>query len=602
MSIDTPQRVAFLNRVHLFTGLTEDQMGTVAAELTEQTFPPGKEIIKLGDPGGSLYLIWSGKVTVTRLGTERPSGVLADGDYFGEDSIVVNHHHQSATVIASEETTTLVLTRTQFEKLIKQIGLLGTNIHVTINSHRLEKRVHFKWLEENEVVYFLARKHSILLVQGLTLPVLLALGAIIGMLASWYFSLWQPQLATVWYISLIVGLCAAGWGVWNGIDWGNDYYIVTDRRIVWVEHVVGLYESRQETPLSAVQRVNVELDLTGRLLDYGDLVVQTIVGTTLKFRSVDHPYQAAALIDQHWKRTQDVSRKTSSKMEEGEMKTALRARLVDGQAGLADVDPVVAQTEQKNDPYKDQRGFINLFRLRFEHLTTVTYRKHLFVLFEQTLIPGVILLFLFVILVLGVFSKSASFATLLKVDPLMLALLWAFLYVAAIAWWIYEYIDWSNDIFQVTPDQIMDIDKTPLGQVTSDIASLDNILSIGYQRVGILELLFNYGTVFITIGGGKEMHFENVYNPSAVQQDIERRRLERLARKDQETIKTERERVADWFAAYYNNEQQFRSAETQPVEKKLESLQPQTTLADDTQPADSQSGKPTSEAIPPKEE
>jgi hypothetical protein len=155
----------------------------------------------------------------------------------------------------------------------------------------------------------------------------------------------------------------------------------------------------------------------------------------------------------------------------------------------------------------------------------------------------------------------------------LLAFLWAVLYLGAILWWIYQYIDWSNDIFQVTPDQIMDIDKTPLGQVTSDIATLDNILSIESRRNGILELLFNYGTVFITIGGGKEMHFENVYNPSAVQEDIERRRLEKLARKEQENIKAERERVADWFAAYYNNEQQFRDAGTPLGEKKPESTQ-----------------------------
>ena len=146
--------------------------------------------------------------------------------------------------------------------------------------------------------------------------------------------------------------------------------------------------------------------------------------------------------------------------------------------------------------------------------------------------------------------------------------------LAALLWWIYQYIDWSNDIFQVTPDQIMDIDKTPLGQVTSDIASLDNILSIEYQRIGILELFFNYGTVFITVGGGKQMAFDNVFNPSAVQEDIERRRLEKINKKEQETIKGERERVADWFSAYYHNEQKFRREETRPSDTIPEDNQP----------------------------
>ena len=148
------------------------------------------------------------------------------------------------------------------------------------------------------------------------------------------------------------------------------------------------------------------------------------------------------------------------------------------------------------------------------------------------------------------------------------------LFFAALLWWIYEYVDWRNDIFQVTPEQIMDIDKTPLGQVTSDIASLDNILSIENRRIGILELLFNYGTVYITVGGGKQMAFENVFNPSAVQEDIERRRLEKITNKEQEAITAERERVVNWFAAYYNNEQQHWEKGTSG-DQKQEDNQPQ---------------------------
>jgi hypothetical protein len=564
MPIEISERVEFLNRIHLFSGLNEDQFQAVAEALTEETFPAGKEIVTQGTEGDCLYLIWSGKVSLTQPEKEKPLAIFVDDDYFGEESMLSNHHRWTATVTATEETLVLMLRREQFRELLKQARILGTNFAVTFNSHRLERRLRFKWVQPDEVIYFLARKHPILLVRGLTGPVVLVVVAIIGMLAVWYYSLWVPALAALWYASLIVGLGAVGWGVWNGIDWGNDYYIVTNRRVVWVEKVVGIYESRQEAPLSAVQRVNVETDLSGRVMDYGDLVVRTIVGSTLTLRNVDHPYQAAALIDQHWKR----SKETSRKMEEEEMQTALRARLLDGQDKPAEIKGVVAKPEEKKSPYENQRGLANLFRLRFEHLTTVTYRKHVFVLFEQTLMPGLILLILLGILAYELFTPSATFASLFKVDSGLLILLWAILFVAAVLWWIYQYVDWSNDIFQVTPDQIMDINKTPLGQVTSDIASLENILSIEHQQIGILELLFNYGTVFITIGGGEEMAFENVFNPSAVQEDIERRRMEKITKREQEAVKAERERVADWFAAYYHNEQQFRREAGTPGEQK----------------------------------
>lgn len=564
------ERVLFLNRIHLFNGLTEVQIGTVAEELTEEIFPAGKVIIEQGDTGDRLYLIRSGKVKVTRLGVERPLGMLVVGDYFGEESMLVTHHRWMATITAAEDTRVLILTRDQFQILLKQTDILRTNFAVTMNSHRLAGRVNFKWLQENEVVYFLALKHPILLVKALIGPVLFAVAAIIGMVATWYYSAWVPSMSSVWYISLLVGVVAAGWGVWNGIDWGNDYYIVTDRRVVWVEKVVGIYESRQEAPLSAVQRVSVETDLTGRVLDYGDLVIRTIVGSTLTLKNIDHPNQAAAIIDQYWKR----SKESSHKMEAEEMNAALRARLLDGEEKPPEIKGIISKPEEKKDPYEDQHSLANLFRLRFEHLTTVTYRKHIFVLIKQTLIPSLILMVLLGTLIYELISPSATFATIFNITSGWLILLWVGLLFAAVSWWIYEYVDWSNDIFQVTPDQIMDIDKTPLGQATSDIASLDNILSIEYKRVGILELLFNYGTVFITIGGGKQMAFENVYNPSAVQEDIERRRLERITKKEQETIQSERERVADWFAAYFHNEQKFRSEEGAPGDKKRDENQP----------------------------
>ncbi len=121
---------------------------------------------------------------------------------------------------------------------------------------------------------------------------------------------------------------------------------------------------------------------------------QTIVGSTLKLRNVDHPYQAAALIDQYWKRSKEISRK----MEKEEIQNALRARLLGGQTKPPEIKGVVATPAEKKDPYEAQRGIVNLFRLRFEHLTTVTYRKHIFVLFEQTWIPGLILFILIGIL------------------------------------------------------------------------------------------------------------------------------------------------------------------------------------------------------------
>ena len=551
-------------------------MQAVAEELKEETIPANQEIIKQGELGDRLYLIQSGKVHVNQAGEVQPLATFVAGDYFGEESVIVKYHRRTATVSAMEKTVLLVLTRDQFHNLLRRAPGLRSNIVVTVNSHRLARLIHFKWLQPNEVIYFLARKHPILLARVLIGPVLLAVAAIIGMLATWYYSLWFPAMAAIWYVSLFVGLSAAGWGIWNGIDWGNDYYIVTDRRVVWLEKVIGIYDSRQESPLSAVQRVNVQTDYLGRQFDYGNLVVRTIVGSTLTLMNVNHPYQAAALIEEHWRRSQE----TSQKMDEEEIREALRSRLIQGQSKSAPILGIITKPpSDKQDTYRGQRTITNLFRLRFEDMATVTYRKHIFVLFQQTWIPGLIFVILIGVMIFDVAHPGFSFANITNTGAGALIVLWFLLLTGTFLWWLYQYIDWSNDIFQVTPDQIMDIDKTPLGEVVSDIASLDNILSIEYERKGLLELAFNYGNVMITVGGGKQMIFKNVFNPSAVQEDIERRRLERISKKEQDRLNGERERTADWFAAYFHNEQQIRSEEG--IKSSQDSEEPK---PDDNQP------------------
>jgi hypothetical protein len=238
LNIDINERVAFLNRIHLFNGLSDDQFQILGEALTEARYPSGTEIIKQGAEIDCLYLIWTGKVTVIQSEKEQPLTTIGVGDHFGEDSMLLNPYKMDSTFKTAEETIVFLLRREQFLLLVKQISGLKTNFEVMVNSHRLEKHIHFSWLQNNETINFLTRKHSILLVQGLVGPILLLTAATIGMLGTWYYSFWFPGLAALWYISLFAFLGAVGWGVWNGIDWSNDYYIITDQRVVLVEKVI----------------------------------------------------------------------------------------------------------------------------------------------------------------------------------------------------------------------------------------------------------------------------------------------------------------------------------------------------------------------------
>ncbi len=554
--IEIPDRVAFLSRSHLFNGLNEAQLTAVAQRLEEVSFKAGDEIVREGQEGKQFFLVVAGKVNVTCKGSEKPLATLVAGDYFGEEAVLSRRHRRSATVTALEDTLTLALSYEHFQDLLKQARGLRANFQVAINSRRLARRIHFKWLPEDEVIYYLARKHPILLVEALIVPSLLLILGIAGMLAAWYYSPGRLDIQALWWVALFVSILAGLWALWNIIDWGNDYYILTNRRVIWLEKVIGLYDSRNEAPLSAVQRVNVQTEFWGRQLEYGDLIVRTIVGSSITLKNISYPYQAAALIEEHWKRSLETSRR----MEENEMKQILRERILQSGPRPVKAPSLIAKPPAKLDPYKGKHRIADFFRLRFEDKAVVTYRKHIVVLVRQTWKPFLLLAVLIAVLIFALVRHLLANASTLELDSLLCT--WGLLFAVAFFWWLYQYIDWSNDIFQVTPEQILDIDKTPLGEMTSDIAALDNILSIEYERHGIWELLFNYGDVKITIGGGKQMIFEDVANPSAVQDDIERRRLERVAKREQDKARQERERFADWFAAYYHNEQVLRAEES----------------------------------------
>jgi hypothetical protein len=134
-----------------------------------------------------------------------------------------------------------------------------------------------------------------------------------------------------------------------------------------------------------------------------------------------------------------------------------------------------------------------------------------------------------------------------------------------IVWIIWVYVDWKNDIFMLTAEEIMDFDRKPFGREEKRTAQIENILSTSYKRRGFLGYFFNYGTVEITVGGSR-FDFQDVADPASVQSDINRRRMVRIAQKNENAGKDDRERFATWIAAYHENIEDFDALEKRTVE------------------------------------
>ena len=552
--IDSSERLQFLKGIHLFFGLEEDELASVAEEFIESSYPERGTIFVQGSDADSFYVIYRGNVKITRQskGKERMLGVLVEGDYFG-DIALLEKRKRYGTGIALTDTLLLVLPRESFHKLLKRAPQLRLNFELAVRSRELANSLRFKWLTSDEIVYFMARKHPIVFYKKLIFPILFAFVPL-GFLWAW---LTFTPLMIVALAGILSIVWLVFWVIWLILDWRNDYYIITNRRVVWLEKVIGVYDSREESPLNTIQSVDVETGPLGRVLDYGDLIVRTFIGRVL-FDNVSHPYQAQRMIQEYWGRTQ----KQAVEQEKEAMKNAIRRRL-----GLPlPPQPKGESPKPAESPKRrGSLGLLNLFRanalkLRFEKGEGVVYRKHWYVLFKQAWIPILTLGAITVAFLYRMYQLAIStdeFVSLeggVSVDGWSGALVIGFFLL--VVWLIYEIVDWANDIYEVTSEQIIDVYKKPFGTESRNAAQLENILGTEFKRIGIIANLLNFGTVLINVGG-TIFSFEGVKDPASVQLDIDTRRAARAEKKNASEVAAERERMANWLATYHKNVREF---------------------------------------------
>lgn len=107
-----------LRKVPLFMGLTEDQLHAVSLAVQTLHFSANDVIIKKGEIGNVLYIIESGNVNCTNIGTCETKDVqLEQGEYFGERSLLLEEP-RAADVIAITNTRILALDRESFLQIL----------------------------------------------------------------------------------------------------------------------------------------------------------------------------------------------------------------------------------------------------------------------------------------------------------------------------------------------------------------------------------------------------------------------------------------------------------------------------------------------------
>lgn len=541
MDLDRRALLVFnrLRPMHLFRSLRDEQLVELTRQLERETRAGGEAICVEGQAGSHFYIIDRGRVRLTASPSTHHQ-TLEAGDFFGAEAALGGAHPYTATALG--EAQLLRLPAKTLAELLQQHSACAIALQLTAETRAWLFGRRWEWLGSSETVYLIIRRHTWLLWQSLFLPIVAAV--VVAVLAGVALTLLSPG-AALW-TGLLLGLPAAGWIAWVYVDWGNDFYLVTSQRVVYVEKVALIYDSRNTVSMSALTAVGAGTEnLADRLLEYGDVTVKTL-SKPLVMRAISYPQIVAALITEHLNRSK-------TRVREGEvntLKAAIRDRIAPPMA-TPRVEPPPAEAGgggggaagPASRPAARGPAFFSL-QLRYDQGDTIIYRKHWWLLIRDIWVQSAFMLATVGLAGLGL----AGFIPAVPLPVLLLVALVLFIPLAL--WWLYEFQDWRNDLYQVTQDQIIDIYRRPLGRETRDSASLENIQGLRAERPTWLSRMLNYGNVIATIPG-KEFTFDDVYDPPGVQEDIQRRIEALKLRKNRQNLARQREDLAEVLSAYY---------------------------------------------------
>jgi CRP-like cAMP-binding protein len=133
------RRQAAIARVGLFSPLAPAERQHLADGLKHQIYGPGETILRMGDPGDSLFILHAGQVAVKIAGDglEKQVASLHAGEFFGEMSLMTGEP-RSATVVAAEKAECYVVERAAFQGVLASSPQLVTVIGRLLHERAVE--------------------------------------------------------------------------------------------------------------------------------------------------------------------------------------------------------------------------------------------------------------------------------------------------------------------------------------------------------------------------------------------------------------------------------------------------------------------------------
>lgn len=136
-------KLGFLKEIGLFEGIKKRQLIHVLESLQERNYLKGETIFTQGDIGRALFIVFSGKIALSRIDpVSQKSEIIAEvhpGEFFGEMALL-EEMPRTAMAYALEDTKVFMLFKIKLESLLftrPKIGVVIASQLAKILSARL---------------------------------------------------------------------------------------------------------------------------------------------------------------------------------------------------------------------------------------------------------------------------------------------------------------------------------------------------------------------------------------------------------------------------------------------------------------------------------
>jgi len=523
MLVSRENLINTISKVFPFNLLSSEKINTLVEKSEVVFFKEGNLVFLEGASASNFYVIYEGliEILVEEHQTLRRINSLHGGDYFGEDVFKQSNVRRS-TARVMKDVLLIRISKKLMDDLISENPELAQAFHIITGTYTRLFDLRFRDLS-HETVYFIGNPHFFVFLSKLAFSLLIMLFPVLIV-----FFLASNSLLSD---SALIGLSVLGavlfflQAFWHYLEWRNDYYVLTGKRVINLARNLINFESKFEIPLSAINNLEIKKSFFGQNINFGDLIVRTYTGETIlkSVPSVSEVQSFLVLLVAMDKASRKIDERKSFE------------RIVD--------NTLTANKKNLDMDGKQEADSAGLAETGID-LTQTILHTHWIILLKKVFFPSLLL----VSIILLLFFFIANNIPVIDSKPGIILV--GFILIGTFLWWLYQFFDWWNDQYCITSDQIIDIYRKPFGTENRRTASVLNIQSIRFERKGLLGLLLNFGTVYIRVGD-EEFTFDNVSDPARIQEKLFCVLEMAISRIKKSEITEQQQNLVEWMDTYH---------------------------------------------------